>query len=161
MINGISGFTMPYTYQAGIMPSSGGGAVKNPGAPTETAPGRKSSPAECETCNHRKYQDGSDEMVSFKSAAHISPEASASRVRAHEQEHVSNAYKKAAQNNGKVLAANVSLKTAICPECGSSYVAGGTTTTQIKYSNESNPYQQNKKSADAASLVGMNMDLAV
>ena len=66
--------------------------IRDPNASNITSPGRKSSPAECETCSNRKYQDGSDEMVSFKSAAHISPEASASRVRAHEQEHVSNAY---------------------------------------------------------------------
>ena len=135
--------------------------VVNPGESTVVTPGRKSSPAECETCKNRKYQDGSDEMVSFKSAAHISPEASASRVRAHEQEHVSNAYKKAAQGHGKVLAANVTLKTAICPECGRSYTAGGTTTTKISYSDESNPYQQNKKSADAAAFIGKNLDLAV
>ena len=138
-----------------------GKPVVNPGESTVVAPGRKSSPAECETCKNRKYQDGSDEMVSFKSAAHISPEASASRVRAHEQEHVSNAYKKAAQGNGKVLAANVTLKTAICPECGRSYTAGGTTTTKISYSDESNPYQQNQKSADAAAFIGKNLDLAV
>ena len=135
--------------------------VVNPGESTVVTPGRKSSPAECETCKNRKYQDGSDEMVSFKSAAHISPEASASRVRAHEQEHESNAYKKAAQGNGKVLAANVTLKTAICPECGRSYTAGGTTTTKISYSDESNPYQQNQKSADAAAFIGKNLDLAV
>ena len=138
-----------------------GKPVVNPGESTVVAPGRKSSPAECETCKNRKYQDGSDEMVSFKSAAHISPEASASRVRAHEQEHVSNAYKKAAQGNGKVLAANVTLKTAIFPECGRSYTAGGTTTTKISYSDESNPYQQNQKSADAAAFIGKNLDLAV
>lgn len=160
MLNGIGAYATPYSYQAGLTPSSNT-IVKNPGAPTEVAPGRKSSPAECETCSNRKYQDGSDEMVSFKSAAHISPEASASRVRAHEQEHVSNAYKKAAKNNGKVLAANVTLKTAICPECGRSYVAGGTTATKIQYSNESNPYQKNKKATDAAGLIGMNLDLAI
>ena len=100
-------------------------------------------------------------MVSFKSAAHISPEASASRVRAHEQEHVNNAFSKAAQKDGKVISANVSLKTAICSECGRSYVAGGTTSTQIKYPNEDNPYTKNKKSADAASLIGNNLDIAV
>ncbi len=160
MINGIGSYATPYAYQAGIVPSSNT-IVKNPGESTEISPGRKSSPAECETCSNRKYQDGSDEMVSFKAAAHISPEASASRVRAHEQEHVSNAYKKAAQNGGKVLAANVTLKTAICPECGRSYVAGGTTATKIQYSNESNPYQKNQKSADAASIIGMNLDIAV
>ena len=135
--------------------------IKNPGESTEKQAGRKSSPAECETCKNRKYQDGSNEMVSFKSAAHISPQASASRVRAHEQEHVNNAYNKAAKNNGKVLSASVTLKTAICPECGSSYVSGGTTATKIKYSNEENPYVQNRKSMDAISLVGSNLDLAV
>ena len=97
-------------------------------------------------------------MVSFKSAAHISPEASAATVRSHEQEHVSNAYKKAAQNNGKVIAANVTLKTEICPECGRSYVAGGTTQTQIKYYNEENPYQQALKTQEQAKYAGMHMD---
>ena len=82
--------------------------VVNPGESTKVSPGRKSSPAECQTCKERKYQDGSDEMVSFKSAAHISPEASASTVRAHEQEHVSNAYRKAAKGGGKVISTNVS-----------------------------------------------------
>ena len=54
---------------------------------------------ECQTCKNRKYQDGSNEMVSFKSAAHISPGQAPTAVRAHEQEHVSNAYKKAAMNH--------------------------------------------------------------
>ena len=136
------------------------GAVKNPGESDVKAPGRKSSPAECETCKNRKYQDGSDEMVSFKSASHISPEASASRVRAHEQEHVSNAYKKASQKNGEVLQASVTMQTAICPECGRSYVAGGETSTQIKYHNEENPYQKELKSQDAGKYTGMHLDLA-
>ncbi|MCM1104751.1 MAG: hypothetical protein NC409_11685 [Clostridium sp.] len=140
--------------------SSVGSYLKNPGESTIKQAGRKSSPAECETCKERKYQDGSDEMVSFKSASHISPEASAARVRAHEQEHVSNAYKKAAQKNGEVLQASVSLKTAICPECGRSYVAGGETTTQIKYYNEDNPYQQDKKATDSLLYTGMNVDIA-
>ena len=138
-----------------------GKADINPGESTEKKPGRKSSPAECETCKHRKYQDGSNEMVSFKSATHISPTAAGAAVRAHEGEHVSNAYKKAAQNNGKVIQASVSIHTAICPECGRTYVSSGETKTQIKYYNESNPYQQNMKSADAGKYAGMNMDAAV
>lgn len=100
-------------------------------------------------------------MVSFKSAAHISPESAASRVRAHEQEHVSNAFKKAAANNGKVISASVSIHTAVCPECGRTYVSGGTTHTQIKYFNEDNPYQKGLKSADRAKYSGMNADYAV
>lgn len=146
MINGIS-------YEPHI--------IRNPGESTQKQAGRKSSPAECETCKNRKYQDGSDEMVSFKAASHISPDAAASRVRSHEQEHVANAYKDAAQNNGEVVSCNVSLKTEICPECGRTFVAGGTTSTQIRYYNEENPYQQEMKSSDAANkYLGMNVDLA-
>ena len=150
MVGSISNISIGYNYNNystnnNINNSDEPNIIKNPGESTEKLPGKKSSPAECETCKNRKYQDGSDEMVSFKSAAHISPEAAASRVRSHEQEHVSNAYKKASQNNGKVLSTNVSIKTSICPECGRSYVAGGETRTQIKYYNEDNPYQQDKK----------------
>lgn len=116
---------------------------------------------ECQTCKDRKYQDGSDEMVSFKSAAHISAAASASVVRSHEQEHVNNAYAKAATGNGKVLNASVTLHTAVCPECGRSYVSGGTTRTQIKYYNEENPYQQTLKAADRTRYSGMNINYAV
>ena len=112
----------------------------------QVKPGRKSSPAECETCRERMYQDGSDEGdVSFKAPGHISPEASASRVRAHEQEHVSNAYEKQAKGEGKVLSASVSLHTSICPECGRSYVSGGLTTTLIA-SEKPDPYSKNAKS---------------
>ncbi len=135
--------------------------IKNPKESDVKQPGRKSSPAECETCANRKYQDGSDENVSFKSASHISPEASGSRVRAHEQEHVSNAYQKASQKNGEVLQCSVSMQTAVCPECGRTYVSGGETTTMIKYSDETNPYQKNAKSQDAAMFIGMNINAAV
>ena len=135
-------------------------AVKNPTASKVKAAGRESSPAECETCSSRKYKDGSDENVSFKSATHVAPEAAASRVRAHEQEHVNNAYSKAAKDNGKVLSATVSIHTAICPECGRSYVSGGTTKTQIKYYNEENPYQKNLKQTDAAKYEGRMIDVA-
>ena len=116
---------------------------------------------ECQTCKNRKYKDGSDEMVSFKSPQHVSPESAASAVRAHEQEHVSNAYKKAAMDNGKVVSASESIHMAVCPECGSTYVSGGTTQTQIKYYNEENPYQQDLKKADQAKYAGMNLDYTV
>lgn len=71
----------------------------------------RSGKIECETCASRKYKDGSDEMVSFKSPAYIPPQSAASAVRSHEQEHVSNAYKKAANNNGEVMQASVRIKT--------------------------------------------------
>ena len=95
--------------------------------------GHRSSPKDCKTCKERKYQDGSDENVSFKAASHISPQAAGSVVRGHEQEHVSNAYSSAAQKGGHVINASVSIHTAVCPECGRTYVSGGTTDTLIKY----------------------------
>ncbi|XME03011.1 hypothetical protein QYZ88_002175 [Lachnospiraceae bacterium C1.1] len=148
MVNSITGM-----YQ-------GNRVIYNPGESTDVKQGYKSSPAECETCKNRKYQDGSDEMVSYKTATHISPEASASAVRAHEQEHVSNAYKDAAKNNGQVVRASVKIKTAVCPECGRSYVSGGLTSTQIKYYNEENPYQKDLKMQDSIKYTGNNVDEA-
>ena len=167
MINPISGYGSysPYSMNPisgiskAVQPETAG-SIKNPTASKVKAAGRESSPAECETCANRKYQDGSDEMVSFKTPQHVSPEAAASAVRAHEQEHVNNAYTKAAKDNGKVLRANVAIHTSICPECGRSYVSGGTTTTQIKYYNEENPYQKNLKSTDAAKHKGRMIDIA-
>ena len=143
--------------------SSDGKTVVNPGQSEIKQPGRKSSPSECQTCKNRKYQDGSNESnVSFKSAQRIDPASAYSEVSAHEGEHVSNAYNKAREGNGEVVQASVAIHTAICPECGRTYVSGGTTTTQIKYPNESNPYQQSRKSSDAANqLLGMNFSAAV
>ncbi|MBO4912604.1 MAG: hypothetical protein J5504_07755 [Butyrivibrio sp.] len=161
IIGAIGSGYAPYRSAAAIGTSAvaGNKPILNPNASTEKAPGRVSSPAECETCKNRKYQDGSDEMVSFKSAQHISPQSAPARVRGHEAEHVSNAYKDAAMNNGKVLQASVSIKTAVCPECGRTYVCGGETTTKIRYENEDNPYQKERKALHRQGLVGANIDL--
>lgn len=117
---------------------------------------------ECQTCKNRKQVDGSDEAnVSFKSAAHVSPQAASSAVRAHEGQHVSNAYSKASEKNGRVILASVQIHTSICPECGRSYVSGGVTNTQIKYYNESNPYQKDLKVTDGIKARGDHVDMQV
>lgn len=156
------------TYDAGTNYSSYGnmgigdkpenGSTTNPLNKNTTGKTGTDPQGECQTCKNRKYVDGSDEMVSFKAPGHISPQQAPSAVRAHEQEHVTNAYSKAAQNNGKVVSATVSIHTAVCPECGRSYVSGGTTSTQIKYYNEENPYQQDLKATDKIKYSGMNAD---
>lgn len=115
--------------------------------------------SECQTCKDRKYVDGSNESnVSFKSPGHISPGASKAVVSAHEQEHVSNARREGSKEGVQFISASVTLKTAACPECGSSYVAGGTTRTQIKYT-ESNPYDKARKTIEGSFLKGQNVDL--
>lgn len=86
--------------------------------------------AECQTCKERKYQDGSDDPgVSFKTAAHIAPEQAQSVVRGHEMEHVVRERAKAEREDRRVVGQSVTYQTAICPECGRVYVAGGTTRT--------------------------------
>lgn len=85
---------------------------------------------ECECCKNRKYVDGSDDAsVSFQTPGHISPEASATEVMAHEQEHVTNERMYAAREGKEVLSQNVALYQSTCPECGISYTSGGLTTT--------------------------------
>lgn len=124
-------------------------------------PGRRSAPKDCKTCKERKYQDGSNENVSFKTPQRVSPGSAGALVRAHEGEHVANAYSKAKEGGGKVVQASVSIQTAICPECGRIYVSGGTTRTKISYPNEENPYQRERKFQQGMGLLGDNIDLAV
>lgn len=154
MINGIQGYSNYGFYNSPM----GNDPLKNntSGLRSEQVEGSK----ECQTCKNRKYQDGSNENVSFKAAAHISPEAAAGAVRAHEGEHVANAYTKAAQDNGKVIRASVSIHTSVCPECGRTYVSGGVTNTAIKYTDEKNPYVKNLKAQQADALKGRFIDYA-
>lgn len=157
---------------AGVAPVSASGPVTGVGvtdgvsmakedAKKASRVGETDTKKECQTCKERKYQDGSDENVSFKSAQKIAPGAVASRVRGHEQEHVANAYDKAAKDkNAKVLQASVTMKMAICPECGKPYIAGGETTTKIAYKKD-NPYGKNQQSSQYEAASGKNVDLAV
>lgn len=122
--------------------------------------GKAEKKGECQTCKERKYVDGSDEgNVSFKAPGHIAPEASAGVVMSHEKEHVANAKREGNKPGNELISASISLKTAICPECGRSYVAGGTTRTLIKYGDSE--YDKNKKAADLDAVLGANVDMAV
>ncbi len=92
---------------------------------------------ECKTCKERKYQDGSDDpSVSFKTPGKIDPQSAGAVVRAHEQEHVSHEAAKAQMSGRKVVSQSVSIHTGICPECGNTYVSGGTTRTVTKAEND-------------------------
>lgn len=87
-------------------------------------------PEQCETCENRKYQDGSDDPgVSFQTPTKLSPDQAATAVRGHEMEHVSREQDKARQTGREVVSQAVSIHTDICPECHRVYVSGGTTRT--------------------------------
>lgn len=164
MINSITGYDQnPYDSYLGNSKAIGNAGIDEYKQNSFRRVGQEDDgKKECQTCKKRKYQDGSNEAnVSFKSATHISPQAAGAAVRAHEGEHVSNAFKDAAKNNGKVISASVSIHMSVCPECGRSYISGGETATQIKYYNESNPYQQDLKSTDGIKLRGANVDQGI
>jgi len=104
----------------------------------------------CQVCDSRKYVDVSnDASVSYQSPQHISPEQAASRVLAHEREHVSNEQAKAEKNDRKVVSQSVSLSTSICPDCGKVYVSGGVTRTITKSNDKSGTPEVNS-SPDAS-----------
>lgn len=117
----------------------------------------KVQPVECQTCKNRKYQDASDEMVSFKTPGNISPEESYAKVMAHEQEHVTNAIAEGNEKNKDLVSATVSLKIATCPECGRTYIAGGTTRTTMRVYGD-DPYSQNQKSFEQEAAKGNYID---
>lgn len=84
----------------------------------------------CQTCKRRRYQDQSnDPGVSFKSPGYINPNASASVVMSHEQEHVTREQAKAGEEGKRVVSQTVVLQYAVCPECHKVYVSGGETRT--------------------------------
>ncbi len=98
----------------------------------------------CQTCEERKYQDGSDDSsVSYQTPTRIAPEAAQAAVRGHELEHVAHEQAKAQRDGRKVVSQTVTLKTDICPECGRVYVSGGSTRTVTKEQAETPDSQGN------------------
>lgn len=96
----------------------------------------------CQTCEERKYQDGSDDMgVSYQTPTNIKPEQAASAVRGHEMEHVYREQAKAEREDRKVVSQTVTMHTEICPECGKAYVSGGTTRTVTKADTDNSAQQ--------------------
>lgn len=151
-VNMSNNYIVPYSNVSNVTPINTANDVEN---------SSKVKQAECQTCKARKYVDGSNEAdVSFKAPGHIDPGQSYSKVMSHEQEHVANARQKTAGDDAELISATVSLKLSVCPECGRTYVAGGTTNTVIKY-NEDNPYDSGRKIIEGSFLKGQNLDVAV
>lgn len=117
---------------------------------------------ECQTCKSRKYVDGSnDPGVSFKTPGHISPQNSAAKVMSHEREHVSNENAEAIRKNREIVSQSVKLDTSTCPECGRSYVSGGTTTTVSKASPDKSDYFKKNHEEKMNGYFGKKIDLKI
>lgn len=109
---------------------------------------------ECQTCEQRKYQDGSDDMgVSFKTPTNVKPEQAASAVRGHEMEHVVREQAKAKREGREVVSQSVTMHTGICPECGKAYVSGGTTHTVTRAVPEEEDYARQEREAQKPTLM--------
>jgi ribosomal protein L32 len=74
--------------------------------------------------------------VSFQTPTRIAPEQVASAVRGHEMEHVVREQAKARREDRRVVSQSVTIHTDICPECGKTFVSGGTTRTVTAASRE-------------------------
>jgi len=85
---------------------------------------------ECKTCAGRRYVDKSDDAsVSYQTPTKISPNMAAAAVASHENEHVGNERGKAQREGRRIVNQTVTLTYDLCPECGKTYVSGGTTRT--------------------------------
>ncbi|GAM08434.1 hypothetical protein OR1_00706 [Geobacter sp. OR-1] len=136
--------------------SNGNSAVSSDGVSANSS---AAGPQECQTCKNRKYVDRSnDPTVSFQSPTRLSPGAAESAVRAHELEHVNNEQAKAGEQGRKVVSQAVTIHYSICPECGRSYVAGGTTTTVTR--SEAQPGAASEGSLPGSSSGGL-VDLRI
>jgi hypothetical protein len=142
-----------------IDPASGTSPVVGTGSAigTDSAGGAGSaggikSSTECQTCRSRKYSDGSsDPTVSFQTPTKLSPEQADTAVRSHEQEHVVHEQARARESGKRVVSQSVAIHTAICPECGRSYVSGGTTTTVTKPVSGQSAYSSSGSTAGSSS----------
>jgi hypothetical protein len=98
----------------------------------------------CQTCKSRRYVDDSgDSSVSYQTPTHISPEQSASKVMAHEREHIANEQAKAERDDRRVVSQTVSLSTSQCSECGKVYVSGGVARTVTASNNKNETQTEN------------------
>ena len=135
---------------AGQKSALGADQLKDPALENTKSPQEVMEEGECQTCKERKYQDGSDDPgVSFKTPTNIAPEQAASAVRGHENEHVVREQAKARREDRKVVSQSVTYHTDICPECGKTYVSGGTTRTVTKAADSQQAQQQPKEGQDS------------
>ena len=120
------------------------------------AKGNVSGSYECQTCQRRKYKDVSDDStVSFQTPTKLTPGAAESQVRAHEQQHVTHEQARADKQGRKVVAQSVAIHYAVCPECGKSYVSGGTTTTVTKADSAQEFNQKDKRALSSKGKISV------
>ena len=88
--------------------------------------------------------------MSYKTPTTIAPEQAATAVRSHEQEHVVREQSKAQREGREVVSQSVTMHTAICPECGRTYISGGTTRTTTRAENPAQNLAQRYQQAEQA-----------
>ncbi len=112
---------------------------------------------ECKTCAERRYQDDSDDSgVSFQSPTRLTPQQASSAVISHEKEHYGREEDKAKTENKEVLSNSIRVYSAICPDCGKAYIAGGETRTVTRTRPKETPSPVKEPQVD-----GLRLDVGV
>ena len=145
----------PYREDGSSAPESARAAGESAPAPGVESAQQAAEEGRCETCEKRKYQDGSDDMgVSFQTPTRVDPDLAASAVRGHENEHVVREQAKAQREDRRVVSQSVTLHTDICPECGKAYISGGTTRTVTAAQQEEQANAQDQQERKGFSVFG-------
>ena len=129
----------PYTLEDG-------GTSKSALSGKKVTPEELSHKYKCSTCESRKYKDvSSDPGVSFQVPTKVSKESARSAVAAHEQQHVARNQDKADREGREVVSQTVTYHSNVCPECGDTYISGGTTETVTREKQESPAVAEQRK----------------
>ena len=136
----------------------GAARATTPSQTVGTKETKETQKAECQTCKERKYMDQSNEGdVSFPAHTLTARGQAPALVMDHAGFLGLNGVAEAQKQNKRLVSVSVSLKTGVCPECGKTYIAGGTTRTKMLTYRE-NPYDQGRKAVEGTMLRGMNFD---
>ena len=136
----------------------GAARATTPSQTVGTKETKETQKAECQTCKERKYMDQSIVSdVSFPPPHLSAPGLAAQMFWTPAGVHVQTGCAHGKKQKTRLVSVSVSLKTGVCPECGKTYIAGGTTRTKMLTYRE-NPYDQGRKAVEGTMLRGMNFD---
>lgn len=114
----------------------------------------------CETCQSRKYKDGSnDSGVSFQSARSMPASTAGIRVASHEGEHMTRETAKANKEGDVITNKRVTFQYGCCPECNKMYIKGGLTSFTKQSTGEGNAVAA--KQADMLRGAGEQLNMGI
>ncbi|MDR1531555.1 MAG: hypothetical protein LBS62_05125 [Clostridiales bacterium] len=150
---------MPVTEPKELAYSAYNNGLAAPAADDVGAVQRAEEAKVCQTCQNRRYQDGSDDPgVSFKSPTKLTPNQAATAVASHENEHYTRETAKAREEGKEVVSASIRIFTDVCPECGRVYVSGGETRVATRQKIDSAQFAKQFYDKNVGKGMGQSLD---